>query len=226
MAYGLRVAGRGVQRKDDPVRLQRAVNEIAVSYARGGQGASGYVGPDTPLGPTSTPAQALGWADGNLKTEYDRGAAAAPTAQIDTDTRLHDSRVRQRQEQTRTVVGSPTTDDLQSRVANERGAAQRNVQRGTAQVQDTSRTQSQEYRSAVRVGSVSENHGGNPAVWATVGATASQPDLGGSPAATAPPSAPGTTPRGSTPNPPPPDRSGARPSRLSPDAAQRQQPRR
>ncbi|MCC7436232.1 MAG: hypothetical protein IT363_16270, partial [Methanoregulaceae archaeon] len=37
---------------------------------------------------------------------------------------------------------------------------------------------SESYKASVRIGKVSSNHGGNRAVWDTVGANASQPDLG------------------------------------------------
>jgi hypothetical protein len=222
-----RLAERGLLREEDPARLQRAVTEIALSYARGGQGATGYVAPESPLGPSAAPAQAMGWTDNDMRAQYERGTASSSTAQIEAETRLHDGAVRQRQEQTRTPVGTATADDLQSRVGAERNAAQRSVQRGSAQVRDTSRAQSQEYRGAVRIGSISENHGGNPAVWATVGANATQPQLGEPTAPAAPANPPGNAPRGSTAPPQPRGAgSGTRPSRPNPDPARRQQPRR
>jgi conjugal transfer mating pair stabilization protein TraG len=221
-----RLAERGLLREEDPVRLQRAVTEIALSYARGGQSATGYVAPESPLGPSAVPAQAVGWTDNDLHTDYQRGKMSTSTAQIEAETRQHDGNVRQRQEQTRTSVGTATTDDLQSRVGAERNAGQHSVQRGSAQVRDTSRAQSQEYQGAVRIGSISENHGGTPAVWATVGANAAQPDLGERPAPAALANSPSNAPRDSTAPPQPRVGSGTRPTRPDPDPARRQQPRR
>jgi hypothetical protein len=42
-------------------------------------------------------------------------------------------------------------------------------------------TLSERYKASVRIGKVSPNHGGNQAVWDTVGANANQPDLGTAP---------------------------------------------
>jgi hypothetical protein len=58
-----RLAERGLLREEDPIKLQRAVTEIAYSYARGGSSATGYVPSDSPLGPSRPLPEAMGWPD-------------------------------------------------------------------------------------------------------------------------------------------------------------------
>jgi ribonuclease HI len=56
-----RLAERGLLREEDPIKLQRAVTEIAYSYARGGSAATGYIPTDSPLGPSQPLPEAMGW---------------------------------------------------------------------------------------------------------------------------------------------------------------------
>ena len=48
----------------------------------------------------------------------------------------------------------------------------------TTQVSQDAGTLSEDYKASVRAGKISRNHGGNRAIWDTVGANASQPNLG------------------------------------------------
>jgi hypothetical protein len=66
-----RLAERGLLREEDPIKLQRAVTEIAYSYARGGSSATGYV----PIA-NSSPFEATARDDGlaparSLSEQYD-----------------------------------------------------------------------------------------------------------------------------------------------------------
>ena len=90
-----RLAERGLLREEDPIKLQRAVTEIAYSYARGGSSATGYVPSDSPLGPSRPLPEAMGWPDSSLREQYDAnrraadGTALAPT---DLGQRIRDPR--------------------------------------------------------------------------------------------------------------------------------------
>ena len=70
-----RLAERGLLREEDPIKLQRAVTEIAYSYARGGSSATGYVPSDSPLGPSRPLPEAMGWPDSSLREQYDANRA-------------------------------------------------------------------------------------------------------------------------------------------------------
>ena len=65
-----RLAERGLLREEDTIKMQRAVAEIAYSYARGGNAASGYVPTDSPLGPTQPLPEAIGWS-APLRGQYE-----------------------------------------------------------------------------------------------------------------------------------------------------------
>jgi hypothetical protein len=62
------------------------------------------------------------------------------------------------------------------------GANKRNatsiIDKGRRQISEDAGRLSDDYKSSVRIGKISENHGGNQAVWDTVGASAQQPDIG------------------------------------------------
>jgi conjugal transfer mating pair stabilization protein TraG len=181
-----RLAERGLLREDDPVRLQRAVTEIAMAYARGGQGSSGYVEADSPLGPTAPLVQSMAWRDTPLREQFESDRRANAANGLEATIRINDGQVEQRQRQTRTKPGMRSPDDLTSRIDYDRGDAELRIEQGSARIRETSRTQSEEYSRSVRIGGVSTNHGGNPAVWATVGASAGQPELGQAPLAVPP----------------------------------------
>ena len=55
------------------------------------------------------------------------------------------------------------------------------IARARRQVSDDAGTLSENYRTTVRAGKVSSNHGGNRAVWDTVGANAAAPEIGNPP---------------------------------------------
>jgi conjugal transfer mating pair stabilization protein TraG len=181
-----RLAERGLLREDDPVRLQRAVTEIAMAYARGGQSSQGYVEADSPLGPTAPLPQSMGWSDAPLREQFERDRRTNAATGLDTASRSNDGQVEQRQRQTRTEPAMRSHDDLTARTDHDRVAAKRGIEQGSTRVSETGLAQSDEYRRSVRIGGVSTNHGGNPAVWATVGASADQPELGREPHAPPP----------------------------------------
>jgi hypothetical protein len=68
--------------------------------------------------------------------------------------------------------------DLANRVGTSEAEAKRKIDKGRTQLSQDAGTLSEEYKGSVRAGKISPNHGGNRAVWDTVGANASQPNLG------------------------------------------------
>lgn len=171
-----RLAERGLLREEDPITLQRAVTEIAYSYARGGASASGYVPSESPLGPSQPPTDAMGWAT-PLRTEYERRESAAGSAALASERTRNEVAIEARQQAAGARLGSSVGDDVTGRTEQARRAASGAIDQGSRQVSDEARLRSEDYRSKVRVGSIRSNHGGNPAVWDTVGANASAPEL-------------------------------------------------
>ena len=68
--------------------------------------------------------------------------------------------------------------DLTGRLNAREAEAKTKIDEGRTQISQDAGTLSENYKASVRIGKISPNHGGNRAVWDTVGANASQPDLG------------------------------------------------
>jgi len=175
-----RLAERGLLREEDPITLQRAVTEIAYSYARGGASASGYVPSESPLGPSRPPADAIGWAT-PLRTEYERRESAADSAALARQRTRNEAAIEVRQQAAGARPGNSVGDGVTGQTEQARRAVSGAIVQGSRQVSDEARSRSENYRSTVRAGSIRSNHGGNPAVWDTVGANASTPELGAEP---------------------------------------------
>lgn len=173
-----RLAERGLLREEDPIKLQRAVTEIAYSYARGGSSASGYVPIDNPLGPSTPLPERMGWPSSPLREQYDATAGTGDGGALRQQSATNDAEIRTRQSRQRTVPGQSVGNDLAGRLSAGEVETKARIEKGRTQVSRDAGTLSESYKGSVRIGKVSTNHGGNQAVWDTVGANASQPDLG------------------------------------------------
>ena len=96
---------RGLLREEDPIKLQRAVTEIAYSYARGGSTATGYVPGDSPLGPSRPLPEAMGWPDLTLREQYDDSARTADGSTLRQQSATNEAEIRTRQTRQRAVLG-------------------------------------------------------------------------------------------------------------------------
>jgi conjugal transfer mating pair stabilization protein TraG len=173
-----RLAERGLLREEDPIKLQRAVTEIAYSYARGGSSASGYVPIDNPLGPSRPLPETMGWPDSSLREQYDDRGRSNGSGALSQQTVTNEAEIRARQSRQRAVPNQPVENDLAGRLSAGEAETRARIDKGRTQVSQDAGTLSERYKASVRIGKVSPNHGGNQAVWDTVGANASQPDLG------------------------------------------------
>jgi hypothetical protein len=176
-----RLAERGLLREEDPIKLQRAVTEIAYSYARGGSSASGYVPIDNPLGPSRPLPETMGWPDSSLREQYDTDRRAVDGTALGQQTSANESEIRSRQTRQRAVPGQVVGNDLAGRVGASEAETKAKIDKGRTQVSQDAGTLSENYKASVRIGKISPNHGGNRAVWDTVGANASEPNLGTAP---------------------------------------------
>jgi conjugal transfer mating pair stabilization protein TraG len=172
-----RLAERGLLREEDPIKLQRAVTEIAYSYARGGAAASGYVPSDSPLGPSQPLPDAMGWPS-PLLDQYDRQVRGGVSGAISEQATRNDVDIRARQSGAHVQPGKAVANDLSGPVKQSQREATSAVDKGHRQVSEDAGTLSENYSSTVRAGQVSPNHGGNRAVWDTVGANAVPPEIG------------------------------------------------
>jgi len=173
-----RLAERGLLREEDPIKLQRAVTEIANAYARGGSSEAGYVPSDSPLGPSRPLPEAMGWPDSTLREQYDDSARTADGSTLRQQSATNEAEIRARQTRQRAVPGQPVANDVSGRASVGEAEARNRIDKGRAQVAQDAGTLSEDYKGSVRAGKISSDHGGNRAVWDTVGANASQPNLG------------------------------------------------
>ena len=173
-----RLAERGLLREEDPIKLQRAVTEIAYSYVRGGSSASGYVPIDNPLGPSRPLPETMGWPDSSLREQYVDRARSDDSGALRQQTTTNEAEIRARQSRQRAVPNQSVGNDLADRVSASEAEARNKIDRGRTEVAREAGTLSESYKATVRAGKVNPSHGGNRAVWDTVGANASQPELG------------------------------------------------
>jgi hypothetical protein len=173
-----RLAERGLLREEDPIKLQRAVTEIAYSYARGGSSATGYVPVDNPLGPSRPLSETMGWPDSSLREQYDGHARTADTSALRQQTATNQAEIQDHQSQQRADPNQPVENDVADRLDASETEAKAKINKGRIQTSQDAGTLSENYKASVRIGTISSNHGGNRAVWDTVGANASKPNLG------------------------------------------------
>ena len=175
----VRLAQRGLLREDDPARMQLAVMDIALGFARGGSVDGGHVPADNPLpaNPFSTPWQA----ETPTSTQDRLVNRQIPHGDPLEDQRLlHDSTVQQARNAA--GVGSPKAKidrGPQSSASTQRESIQVAVEGQKSAVTQVQQTLNQDYNLNVDATNIRKDHGGNPAVWRTVGAdAANRPDLG------------------------------------------------
>ncbi len=173
-----RLAERGLLHEEDPIKLQRAVTEIAYSYARGGSSGAGYVPTDSPLGPTKHLPEIMGWPSSNLRDQYDAQVRGADNSSIGKQTTANEADIRSRQIGQGARPGQSVGNNLKGRVDDSKRNANGAIEKGRRQISEDAGLLSEDYKSSVRIGKISPNHGGNQAVWDTVGASAQQPDIG------------------------------------------------
>jgi conjugal transfer mating pair stabilization protein TraG len=172
-----RLSERGLLREEDPIKMQRAVAEIAYSYARGGSTGSSYVPTDSPLGPSQPLPAAMGWSS-PLRDQYDSQVRGADGSAITDLANRNDTEIRARQSGAHGQPSNAFANDVSGRVKQSQGEAAGTIEKWRRQVSEDTGTLSENYSATVRAGKVSPNHGGNRAVWDTVGANAASPEVG------------------------------------------------
>jgi ribonuclease HI len=131
-----RLAERGLLREEDPIKMQRAVAEIAYSYARGGSAASGYVPTDSPLGPSQPLPEAMGW-QSPLRDQYDSQVRGADGSAITDQANRNDADIRARQSGARVQPGKAVGNDVSGRVKQGQREAAGAIDKGASRCRRT-----------------------------------------------------------------------------------------
>jgi hypothetical protein len=90
----------------------------------------------------------------------------------------NDAGIRARQSEARVVPGKTLGNDVSGYVERSERETTGTIDNGRRQVSEDAGTLSENYSATVRAGKVSPNHGGNRAVWDTIGANAGTPQIG------------------------------------------------
>jgi len=123
----------------------------------------------------------MGWPDSSLREQYDTDRRAVDGTALGQQTSANESAIRARHTRQRAVPGQVVGNDLAGRVGASEADTKTRIDKGRTQVSQDAGTLSENYKASVRIGKISPNHGGNRAVWDTVGANASEPNLGTAP---------------------------------------------
>jgi len=164
-----RLSERGLLREEDPIKLQRAVTEIAYAYARGGNVASEFVPADSPLLPSRPLPEFLGWPSQALGHAYDENEGTRNTTTVRGQAAANDGATLERQVRQGVVPHQRVDNDLAPGFASKAQQTTDSLDNGRREVSRASGSLSEEYNATVRRGKVSRHHGGNQAVWDTVG---------------------------------------------------------
>jgi conjugal transfer mating pair stabilization protein TraG len=165
-----RLAERGLLREEDPIKLQRTVTEIAYAYARGGNVADEFVPADNPLLPSRPLPGLLGWPSQTLRGAYEESVGRAGGATVQGQATANESAIRARQTRQSVDPGQRVGDDLSPRIASTERQVTKSLDSRRREVSQTAGTLSEDYNATVKAGKISPHHGGNRAVWDTVGA--------------------------------------------------------
>ena len=165
-----RLSERGLLREDDPIKLQRAVTEIAYSYARGGNVASEFVPAENPLLPSRPLPEVLGWPSQTLRGAYEENDGRVDAAIVQGQAAANNGAIRNQQTRQGVAPGQRVGDDLSPEIASTERQIANSVERRRREVSQSAGTLSEDYNAAVKSGKISPHHGGNRAVWDTVGA--------------------------------------------------------
>jgi hypothetical protein len=183
-----RLSERGLLREEDPIRLQRAVTEIAYAYAKGGVVGSQFISADSPIQPTPSPGQLLGWESTPIRADNVPGNNTANAAMLGAAMQKNNKTVRDQQSRSGVHPSQAIANDVTSSTRTMKQTATQAIESGRDQVLQSQGQLSVDYNSRVNVGEVNRNHGANPAVWDTVGVqTDNRASVGEPPAKSATP---------------------------------------
>ncbi len=164
-----RLSERGLLREDDPIKLQRAVSEIAFAYAKGGDVGNQFIPGDSPLTPNRPLPQLLGWTSSTLREDFNGTDSSGQNQALRNQATINDTMIRNHQSEQRSIPGQTVKNDIAARIESHKN---RTSETFDNRRHDLSREQgalSESYNVTVSTEKVHPDHGGNQAVWDTVG---------------------------------------------------------
>ena len=165
-----RLSERGLLREDDPIKLQRAVSEIAFGYAKGGEVGSEFVPGESPLAPSRPLPQLLGWTSSGLRGDFDQAGGSTNVDALRNQAATNNGTIQGQQSRQHVTPGQTVGNDLASQIGSTAGQVSATLDRGSRELSQEQGALSEDYNATVKAGKVSPQHGGNRAVWDTVGA--------------------------------------------------------
>jgi len=165
-----RLGERGLLREDDPIKLQRAVTEIAYGYAKGGDVGGQFVPGDNPLAPSRPPSQPLGWGSTALRQEFDQAKSGEDADVLRKRATTNQGEIRDRQSSHGVTPGKAAGDDVTERTHSSAEQAAADITSHRREVSQRQGALSEDYNAKVKLDKVNPHHEGNRAVWDTVGA--------------------------------------------------------
>jgi len=129
-----------------------------------------FIPSDTPLQPTRVPAQLLGWPAGTLREEYWQNSSALEADAVRGQSTNNDAAVRGRQTEHGVQSSQRVGDDVTAPVLRHAESATGTIDNRRDALAGDQGQLSEDYNATVGGGKISPHHGGNRAVWDTVGA--------------------------------------------------------
>lgn len=164
-----RLSERGLLRKDDPIKLQRAVSEIAYAYAKGGEVGGQFVPGDSPFAPSRPLQQLLDWPSSTLRDDFDQPDGSRSLDALRNQAAMNDEAIRDRQSGRRVAPGQAVGNDISAQIHATAGRASATIEARRRRVSQDQGALSEDYNATVNANKVSPHHQGNRAVWDTVG---------------------------------------------------------
>jgi hypothetical protein len=129
-----------------------------------------FVPADNPLAPNRPLPQLLGWTSSALRDDFDQSDRSRNIDALRNQAATNDSAIREGQRSPGVTPGQAVNDDLAARIRATESRASATVNSRRREVSQKQGALSEDYNATVKAGKVSPHHGGNRALWDTVGA--------------------------------------------------------
>jgi conjugal transfer mating pair stabilization protein TraG len=153
-----RLSERGLLREDDPIKLQRAVTEIAFGYAKGGDVGSQFVPGDSPLAPSRPLPQLLGWGSSTLRDDFNKTMRPRNVDAVRGQAAENVGAIRDGQSRQHVTPGQGVGNDLAARIRAKESGAATTIDTRRREVSQEQGALSGDYNATVQVDKVSPNH--------------------------------------------------------------------
>jgi hypothetical protein len=122
------------------------------------------------LTPSRPLAQLLGWASSALREDFDQSDRSSNIDVLRNRAATNDTMIRDYQSGERVAPGQTVGNDIATQVSSSESQASATLDRRRREVSQEQGTLSESYNATVKFGKVSRLHGGNQAVWDSIGA--------------------------------------------------------